>query len=138
MINYISENVKIPSFPHRKVSQWIKEVATLHNKRTGDLSFIFCNDEKILEVNQRYLQHDYFTDVITFDASVDDIIHGDIFISIDTVASNATTYRVSFQQELYRVMIHGILHLCGFDDQTEAAQAVMRAEENKALSMMPF
>ncbi|MGC9151868.1 MAG: rRNA maturation RNase YbeY [Microbacter sp.] len=138
MINYFSEKVNMPMFPHRKMSQWIKEVSKLHGKTAGNVSFIFCNDEKILEINQQYLQHDYFTDVITFDASVDNVIHGDIFISIDTVAGNALSYQVPFQQELYRIMIHGILHLCGFDDQTDVMRAVMRAEEDKALKMITF
>lgn len=138
MINYVSENVKIPTFPHRKMSEWIKQISSLHGKSTGDVSFIFCNDEKILEINQQYLHHDYYTDVITFDTSQKEVIHGDIFISIETVASNAKKFQVPYQQELYRVMIHGILHLCGFDDQTEEEQTIMRNQENHALSLIPF
>jgi rRNA maturation RNase YbeY len=120
------------------VSAWIKQVADNHHKKIGDISYLFCDDEKILSVNRQYLQHDYYTDIITFDSSGEKMLQGDIFISLETVASNAKEYQVPFQQELYRVIIHGILHLCGIDDQTEEEQAIMTQQENKALQLIDF
>jgi rRNA maturation RNase YbeY len=120
------------------MSAWIKQVAANHHKKIGDISYLFCNDEKILSVNLQYLQHDYYTDIITFDSSDETTLHGDIFISLETVASNAKEYQASFQLELYRVMIHGILHLCGIDDQTEKDQAIMTQQENQALQLIDF
>ena len=133
MIIYNALDIKIPKFPRRNVSNWIKSVAGQFNKRLGDVSFIFCSDEKILEINKNYLSHDYYTDVITFDYSTKEKISGDIFISIETVMSNAKTYHIPFEQELYRVMIHGILHLCGLNDKTHKEKATMRKIENQAL-----
>lgn len=138
MIQYLSEGVPVPPFAKRRVSAWIKQVAANHQKQTGDVTYLFCDDEKILSVNRQYLQHDYYTDIITFDYSDETTLHGDLFISVETVASNATEYQVSFQQELYRVIIHGILHLCGVDDQTDEDQRIMTDEENKALQLIDF
>lgn len=108
MIQYINEDVKAPLLKKREVSTWIKNIAKLHGRKTGDIAFIFCNDDKIIEINRKYLQHDFYTDIITFDYSYSDIISGDIFISIDTVKTNAEKYKVAFNQELHRVIIHGI------------------------------
>jgi rRNA maturation RNase YbeY len=138
MIQYLSEGLSVPVFARRRVSAWIKQVADNHHKKIGDISYLFCNDEKILSVNLQYLQHEYYTDIITFDSSDETTLHGDIFISLETVASNAKEYQASFQIELYRVMIHGILHLCGIDDQTEEDQAIMTQQENQALQLIDF
>lgn len=138
MIQYLSEDISSPVFPRRKVTTWIKKVAANHGKKIGDISYLFCNDEKIITINRQYLHHDYYTDIITFDSSDGQILNGDLFISLDTVVSNAKEYNTPVQQELYRVIIHGILHLCGIDDQTDKDQAHMTEEENMALELIDF
>ena len=136
MILYNAYDVKMPVIPKRKISNWIKQVAAKHQKRVGDITCIFCSDKKILEVNNEYLSHDYFTDIITFDYSEAARISGDMFISIDTVRTNAEKYKVDYRQELYRVIIHGILHLCGIDDKASGARAIMERYENEALACL--
>lgn len=136
MITYNTEDVKMPVFPKRKTSAWIKRVAALHGKTVGDVAYIFCSDEKILDVNRMYLQHDYYTDIITFDYSEDNMISGDLFISLDTVRTNAEKFAVTYDSELYRVIIHGVLHLCGIDDKAPGARAVMERYENEALQLL--
>lgn len=136
MISYQAESVKIPAFPKRTISTWIKQIASNYGLKVGSLSFIFCSEDKILELNKQYLKHDYYTDIITFDYSEGNKIGGDIFISLDTVASNAQKFNVSFEQELYRVLIHGVLHLCGQDDTSTAARVQMTQKENEALALL--
>ena len=133
MITYNAEEINMPVFPKRKISIWIKLVAEKYNKRVGDISYIFCSDKKILEVNNEYLKHDYYTDIITFDYSENDVISGDIFISVDTVSTNAEKFGQTFTNELYRVIIHGILHLCGIDDKAVGARTIMENNEDDAL-----
>jgi len=133
MILYTLIDVKMPVFPKRKVSEWIKQVAASYNKRVGDIAFVFCSDSKILEMNRQYLTHNYFTDVITFDYSVESVLSGDIFISLETVRSNAEKFDVEFCIELYRVMIHGVLHLCGIRDSSSFEKDEMARLEDKAL-----
>ena len=135
MISYQTDGTKMPDIKKRETSAWIKKVATTYGKKCGEIAYIFCDDEKILEVNKEYLQHDYYTDIITFDYSEEDSISGDLFISLDTVRSNSEMLGVSYEQELHRVIIHGILHLCGIDDKGEGEREIMEAAENKALSM---
>ena len=138
MINYYLDATcpAFPPFKRRAVSAWIKEIAAEYGKKTGELSFVFCSDERILETNRQYLQHDYYTDVITFDYTERDTISGDIFVSIDTVMSNAQELGHPFMDELMRVMIHGILHLCGQDDHTADQRKIMTEKENKALAKL--
>lgn len=136
MISYNSINVKIPSLPRRSISSWVRRVATSYGKRTGDIAYVFCDDEKILEVNRQYLGHDYYTDIITFDYCEGDVIHGDLFISLDTVRSNAELFGKEFNQELLRVMIHGVLHLCGVNDKGPGEREIMAAAEDLALSRL--
>jgi rRNA maturation RNase YbeY len=136
MITYITDNVKNPLKNKRTINAWIKYVANKYNKKIGEIAYIFCNDEKILEVNKQYLEHDYYTDIITFDYCEGNTLSGDIFISIDTVQSNANEYNVSFEEELYRIIIHGILHLCGQEDKTPETRAEMTLKENDALEML--
>lgn len=136
MISYNCENVHAPKLEKRKINTWIKSVAKKYNKKVGEIAYIFCNDDKILEVNREYLNHDYYTDIITFDYCEKDTISGDIFISIDTVKSNAQDYNVSFDNELHRILIHGILHLCGQDDKNPTDKAEMTRKENDALDML--
>ena len=133
MIIYINDEIKMPKFPKRKISKWIKSIALKYNKRVGDISYIFCSDEKILAINKKYLNHNYFTDIITFDYSEENIIAGDIFISIDTVKSNSQKFGTEYIYELYRVIVHGILHLCGINDKSQKQRIAMEENENIAL-----
>ena len=135
MISYNIEGVKMPKISKRETNAWIKAVAAKYGKKVSEVAYIFCDDPKILEVNKEYLNHDYFTDIITFDYCEGNVLNGDIFISLDTVASNAEEFGVTFDEELHRVLIHGILHLCGQDDQTPELRAEMIAKENDALKM---
>jgi probable rRNA maturation factor len=138
MIQYIAEEVKLPALEKMKINRWIKEVASDYEKKVGDIAYIFCSDEKILEVNNQYLQHDYYTDIITFDYTEGNVISGDIFISIDTVRSNAEEFKVSYETELLRIIIHGVLHLCGQDDKTPELRIEMSKKENLALEKYSF
>lgn len=135
-ILYQNEDVKLPLIKKRKTTEWIKTVASSYNKKVGDIAFIFCSDEKILEINNQYLQHDYYTDIITFDYSENNLISGDIFISLDTVKSNADQFKTNYEDELHRIIIHGILHLCGINDKGPGEREHMTECENKALSML--
>ena len=125
----------MPKIGKREVSAWVKAVAAKHGFRVGDVSYIFCSDEHILNVNKEYLQHDYYTDIITFDYTEGKRISGDIFISLDTVSSNAEKFNASYEDELHRVIIHGVLHLCGVNDKTSKERKVMEKEEDEALRM---
>ena len=124
----------MPALNERKVSRWIKAVAAEYGFSVGNINYIFCSDERELEVNRQFLQHDYYTDIITFDYSTPSTLNGDIFISLDTVRSNADMVGVSFEQELLRIIIHGILHLTGQGDKTPETKAQMTAKEEKALA----
>lgn len=135
MIQFIAEEVELPVLSKQKITRWIKEIAAVYGKRTGEIAYIFCNDNRILEVNKQFLQHEYYTDIITFDYSEGTVISGDIFISIETVQSNAEEFKVSFDDELKRILIHGILHLCGQDDKTPELRLEMIRKENSALQM---
>ena len=126
----------MPTIKRREISAWVKSVAQSLGKKVGDVAYIFCNDEKILEVNREYLQHDYYTDIITFDYTEENTISGDLFISLDTVRSNSEQLGVSYDQELRRVIIHGILHLCGIDDKGPGEREIMEEHENRALAML--
>ena len=135
-ITFQSEGVEHPPIDENALSQWIESVAKKHNREAGEISYLFCNDEKILEVNQQYLNHDFYTDIITFDYSEENMISGDIIISLQTVESNSQMYKTDFIEELHRVIIHGILHLCGQSDLTEEEEKAMRDAENSALEML--
>lgn len=125
----------MPKIKKRDTSAWIKAVAASYGRKVGEIGYLFVDDEKILEVNREYLGHDYYTDVITFDYDEDDTVNGDIVISLDTVRSNAELFGKSYEDELYRVIIHGILHLCGINDKGPGEREIMEAAENKALAM---
>ena len=125
----------MPKIKKRDTSAWIKAVAASYGRKVGEIGYLFVDDEKILEVNREYLGHDYYTDVITFDYHEDDTVSGDIVISLDTVRSNAQLFGKTYEEELYRVIIHGILHLCGINDKGPGEREIMEAAENKALAM---
>ena len=135
MITYSSENVKMPKIRKRDTSAWIKQVAASYGRKVGEVGYLFVDDEKILEVNNEYLGHDYYTDIITFDYDEGDVINGDLVISLDTVKSNAELFNKPYEEELFRVIIHGILHLCGINDKGPGEREIMEAAENKALEM---
>ncbi|MBO4984221.1 MAG: rRNA maturation RNase YbeY [Bacteroides sp.] len=139
MISYQSEGIQMPQLKKRETTEWVKAVAAEYGKKVGEIAYIFCSDEKILEVNRQYLQHDYYTDIITFDYTEGNRISGDLFISLDTVRTNAEQFAGNdYQRELHRVIIHGILHLCGINDKGPGEREVMEAAEEKALSMLPL
>ena len=136
MITYNCENTPMPKIRRREITSWIRRVAATYGKKTGDIGYLFVDDEKILEVNRQYLGHDYYTDIITFDYSEEDVILGDIFISVDTVRSNAEERGLTFDNELHRVIIHGILHLCGINDKGPGEREIMEMAENRALYLL--
>ena len=125
----------MPALKKRDTNAWIKAVAAQYGRKVGEIGYLFVNDEKILEVNKEYLGHDYYTDIITFDYDEGDVINGDLVISLDTVRSNALLFGKTYNEELHRVIIHGILHLCGINDKGPGAREIMEAAENKALAM---
>ena len=135
MIFYTTENVKAPKLEKRKTNAWIKSVAAKYDKKIGEIAYIFCSDEKILEVNRQYLQHDYYTDIITFDYCEGNRLSGDLFISLETVKTNSEQFNTPYEEELHRTIIHGILHLCGINDKGPGEREIMEAAENKALAM---
>ncbi len=136
MITYQTEGVEMPAIKKRETIAWIKAVAETYGKKVGEIAYIFCSDEKILEVNRQFLQHDYYTDIITFDYCEGNRIAGDLFISLDTVRTNAEQFKAEYETELHRVIIHGILHLCGINDKGPGEREIMEAAENKALDML--
>ena len=135
MITYDSINLPLPDINQADTTAWVKAVAKAHGKRCGAIAYIFVDDEKILEVNREFLQHDYYTDIITFDYTEGNKISGDLFISLDTVHTNAEDVGATYEEELHRVIIHGILHLCGINDKGPGEREIMEAEEDKALSL---
>ena len=135
-IQFFNETVPMPSIHKTEIRNWIKQVAALYGKRVGEVSYVFCGDEKILEVNRQFLHHDFFTDIITFDYTEGNRIGGDIFISLDTVRSNAEKYSQPYETELHRVVIHGILHLCGINDKEPGEREVMERCEDEALALL--
>ena len=138
MITYNSDGIGMPKIKRRATTAWIRSVAASYGKRVGDVGYMFVNDEKILEVNRQYLGHDYYTDIITFDYDEGDILNGDLVISLDTVRSNAAMLGKDYEEELYRVIIHGVLHLCGINDKGPGEREQMEAAENRALASAPF
>lgn len=134
MIEFAAQGVGMPEIELRKISTWIEEVAASHSRRVGNLNYLFVNDDEILKANRQFVNHDYYTDIITFDYSRGDRISGDIMISLDTVASNAEKFGVTYFRELLRVIIHGVLHLVGINDKGPGEREIMEAAENAALA----
>ena len=132
----MTEGVAMPELDYDRISAWIKDVAASHGYEVGNLTYCFCNDEYILETNRKFLQHDYYTDIITFDYTHRNRVNGDMVISLDTVASNALDLGVSYDSELLRVIIHGVLHLCGINDKGPGEREIMEAAENQALQAL--
>ena len=137
MIAFYAEETQLPAVRQEAVREWVRTVARSYGKKVGDISYIFCSDEKILAVNREFLQHDYYTDIITFDYTSGEKIAGDLFISLDTVRTNAEKFDQPYNEELHRTIIHGILHLCGINDKGPGEREIMEANENKALEILP-
>lgn len=135
-ISYTTDGVEMPLFDTQRIENWIVSVARGFGKTVGAVTYIFCNDDKILEVNRKYINHDYYTDIITFDYSRPMRISGDVFISLDTVRSNAILLGKTYDNELMRVIIHGILHLCGVDDKGPGEREIMERHEDEALALL--
>jgi rRNA maturation RNase YbeY len=134
-ILFHAENIDFPPINKTIISNWIRKVAKKHDKKAGSINYIFCSEKKILDINLQYLNHDYYTDIITFDYSENNTVSGDIYISLDTVKSNALSFSEDYRIELHRVIIHGVLHLCGIEDKKD--RAIMEKSENEALSILP-
>ena len=135
MISYFNQDIEFKLKGKLINNQWLKLVAESEIRRIGDINIIFCSDNYILDVNIKYLQHDYFTDIITFDYCEGQKLSGDLFISVDSVRENARFYGTEFEDELNRVIVHGVLHLIGYDDHTEADQKTMRSKEDYYLEL---
>lgn len=136
MITYNVQGTEMPQINQTAVTAWIGRVAAAHERRVGDINFIFVDDETILQINREFVHHDYYTDHIGFDYCEADFLSGDIYISLDTVRTNAPLVGATYEEELHRVIIHGVLHLCGIDDKGPQERMVMEAEEDKALAMI--
>ena len=132
----MAEHVELPRLNESALVAWIEAVAHAHGRAVGTLTYMFCDDEYILSTNREFLQHDYYTDIITFDYSNSRRISGDMVISLDTVASNALMLGHSYNDELLRVVIHGVLHLCGINDKGPGEREIMEAHENQALALV--
>ena len=136
MIRFRTEDIEMPALDERKTGRWIRAVAAEYGFAVGNITYIFCSDERELAVNNEFLGHDYYTDVITFDYSTASTLNGDIFISLDTVRSNAEMVGTSFEHELHRILIHGVLHLTGQGDKTPETKAQMTEKEELALAKL--
>lgn len=134
IINFYSEN-EFELGDEEKFSSWLNRVIDSEGKTVGEISFIFCNDEYLLEMNRKFLNHDTYTDIISFDDTIGNILHGDIFISTERVAENAQTYGVPMEEELKRVLVHGVLHFCGYRDKSKEEKMVMREKEEEKMKM---
>lgn len=135
-LEWLADGVELPELDFDRYARWIEEVARCHDRILGPVVYIFCNDDKIIDVNRQFLNHDYYTDIITFDYSRGKLISGDLFISLDTVATNAELVSATYCNELDRVIIHGILHLCGINDKGPGEREIMEAHENEALTLL--
>lgn len=133
---WIASGVEIPGLDYARLEQWIARVAEVHGRQALSLNYIFCDDEKILEVNRQFLNHDYYTDIITFDNCLGAMLRGDMFISLETVRSNAEGIGADYDTELKRVIIHGVLHLCGINDKGPGEREIMERHENEALALL--
>lgn len=133
MIDFAFEDVSPIDFDQERLIKWLELIAERENFSVESISYIFCSDTYLLDINKQYLDHDYFTDIITFDYTEETFLSGDMFISIDRVIENANTYNVSFLNELYRVIVHGLLHLCGYKDKSDSDASIMRSKEDEAL-----
>lgn len=136
MLHFVTENIDMPPINPAHIENWLRRVAAGYGFTLGDITYIFCDDARILEVNRQFLQHDYYTDVITFDYTTPGRVSGDIYMSLDTIRSNAEMVGVDYMDEVHRILVHGLLHLTGQGDKTPETKAVMTEKEDKALAML--
>ncbi|MGN1251466.1 MAG: rRNA maturation RNase YbeY [Muribaculaceae bacterium] len=134
-ISWQAQNVEMPELDRQRLALWLQKVTEEHNRILDGLGYIFCDDETILDVNRQFLSHDYYTDIITFDYCRGKMVRGDMYISLDTVVTNAETMGEPYARELLRVIVHGVLHLCGINDKGPGEREIMEAHENAALEM---
>jgi len=135
-ISYSTCETEMPGINQERISLWISQVIENFECEIGEINYYFCSDNYLLEMNREHLNHDYFTDIITFDYTVADIISGDLFISVDTVRDNSDEYKVDFFEELHRVIVHGVLHLLGIDDKCDEDQEIMTQKEDESLALL--
>ncbi|WP_294670662.1 rRNA maturation RNase YbeY [uncultured Fluviicola sp.] len=139
MVEIFFEDIEeVPGVNPEFLFAWYSNVCEVESKVLGEISIIFCSDEHLLEMNKEYLEHDYYTDIITFDYTQDNVVSGDLFISVDRVQDNADEFDTLFRDELHRVCVHGLLHLCGYKDKTESDEELMRSKENEMLELRKF
>lgn len=136
MLHFVTENIDMPPINPARIENWLRRVAAGYGFALGDITYIFCDDNRILEVNRQFLQHDYYTDVITFDYTTPGRVSGDIYLSLETIRSNAEMVGVDYIDEVHRILVHGLLHLTGQGDKTPETKAVMTEKEDKALAML--
>jgi len=136
LITYNSCEAEIPAIDQKRISDWVNRVVVNNGSEIGEINYYFCSDDYLLQMNREHLNHDYFTDIITFDYTVANIISGDLFISVDTVKDNAEDYKCEYFEELHRVIIHGVLHLLGIDDKTDEDQEIMTQKEDESLVLL--
>ena len=136
LITYNSCETEIPAIDQKLISDWVNRVVVNNGSEIGEINYYFCSDDYLLQMNREHLNHDYFTDIITFDYTVANIISGDLFISVDTVRDNAEDYKCEYFEELHRVIIHGVLHLLGIDDKTDEDQEIMTQKEDESLVLL--
>ena len=136
IVTFNTENVQMPDIDQGRITQWVRDVAASYDKNVGQINYVFVDDERILEVNRQFLGHDYYTDIITFDYTEGRYISGDLYISLDTIRTNAQQLAVPYERELHRVIIHGVLHLCGINDKGPGEREIMEACEDKALEIL--
>ena len=136
MIRFNTQGVEMPPIVPLRITRWVEQVAASYERRVGEVNYIFTDDEHILNINRQFLGHDYYTDIITFDYTQGHILGGDLYISLDTVGSNAQLVGATYEEELHRVVIHGILHLCGINDKGPGEREIMEAAENRALDLL--
>ena len=135
---FFEDIIEVPGVNPEFLFAWYSNVCQVEGMQLGDVSVVFCSDEHLLQMNKEYLQHDYYTDIITFDYTEDDVVSGDLFISVDRVEENANEFDAPFQDELHRVCIHGLLHLCGYKDKSDKEEELMRSKENEMLMLRKF
>lgn len=139
MIDVFFEDIdEVPGVNPEFLFAWYTNVCEVEERSLGDVSLIFCSDEHLLQMNKEYLDHDYYTDIITFDYTEGSLVSGDLFISVDRVMDNANQFNVVFQDELHRVCVHGLLHLCGYKDKSDSEELLMRSKENQMLELRKF
>lgn len=136
MLHFVTENIDMPAINPARIENWLRRVAAGYGFALGDITYIFCDDNRILEVNRQFLQHDYYTDVITFDYTTPGRVSGDIYLSLETIRSNAEMVGVDYMDEVHRILVHGLLHLTGQGDKTPETKAVMTEKEDKALAII--